>query len=37
MYTFNGIDLNETYQIKELINIPKDNNYLLEVKIEVNE
>ena len=36
-YTFNGIDLNETYQIKELLNLPKDNKYLLEVKIEVNE
>ena len=36
-YTVNGIDLNETYQIKELLNLPKDNKYLLEVKIEINE
>ena len=37
IYTFKGIDLNETYQIKELLNLPKDCKYLLEVKIEVNE
>jgi len=37
IYTFNGIDLNETYQIKELLNLPKNSKNLLEVKIEVNE
>jgi len=37
IYTFNGIDSNETYQIKKLLNLPKNSKNLLEVKIEVNE
>ena len=37
IYAFNGVNLNGTYKINQLVNMPKDNNYFLEVKIEINE
>ena len=37
IYTYNGVNLNETYRMKEMFKIPKDKNCLIEIKIEVNE
>ena len=37
IYSYNGINLSETYKMKEMFKMPKDKSCLIEIKIEVNE
>ena len=37
IYSYNGINLSETYKMKEMFKMPKDKSCLIEIKIEINE